>query len=223
MKCEKCGAEYQSGYLYCPPCSVRFVAHQRREFVEHNLYWSGLSSRELRSNPTPFSDSLAERFGINGFGLHGNTGTGKTFTMVSAIRRVLERCAEREDGFEGGADPHRRKLLWVPWPVQASEWRGRGFPSESERDAQDMIHIPILVLDDLGAERFKGDYSQDWVLAALDRIVDARYRAEKPIWWTSNLSPSGLVNIYGSRMFSRLGGPNRAVAMPDGPDQRFAS
>jgi hypothetical protein len=59
-----------------------------------------------------------------------------------------------------------------------------------------------LFLDDIGAETAKTD--ADFALGILREIIDARYRGEKPTWWTSNLAPEGILAAYGGRIASRL-------------------
>lgn len=57
----------------------------------------------------------------------------------------------------------------------------------------------LLILDDIGAEKVT-----DWVQEVMFRIVDKRYRKQKPILYTSNLKPSMLLEKLGGRIYDRI-------------------
>jgi len=78
----------------------------------------------------------------------------------------------------------------------------------------------VLVLDDLGAERAKGDYSEEWTSSLLDLVIDRRYNEMRATWWTANLGAEEFAARYGTRLWSRLTGANPAVMVPSGPDLR---
>jgi DNA replication protein DnaC len=56
-----------------------------------------------------------------------------------------------------------------------------------------------LIIDDIGAEK-----ASEWVQEVIFRIVDARYRRNKPILATSNLEPKLLSDRIGARAYDRL-------------------
>ena len=62
-----------------------------------------------------------------------------------------------------------------------------------------LIQCDLLILDDIGAEKVT-----DWVQDTLFRMVDGRYRREKPIFYTSNLKPKELVDKLGQRIYDRI-------------------
>jgi DNA replication protein DnaC len=71
---------------------------------------------------------------------------------------------------------------------------------ESEQNVMyTLLQCDLLVLDDIGAEK-----PSDWVSDILFRIVDGRYRNEKPILYTSNLKPSELAERLGRRIYDRI-------------------
>ncbi|WP_243286041.1 hypothetical protein [Geothrix terrae] len=74
-----------------------------------------------------------------------------------------------------------------------------------------LANASLLILDDLGRERIKGDYSQDWGASQLDYIVNMRYREERPIIWTTNVRQTDLVRLYGAALVRRLVEPNPMV------------
>lgn len=157
----------------------------------------------------------------SGFGLGGEAGRGKTFAMVALIRRFV---AARWPAFAHtpGAG---RWLEWRRWPEFAAEMRTtatmEGGYAAAEHDAGRLSRAPALVLDDLGAERMRGDgYEGDWIATMLDLLIDRRYNAMKPTWYTTNLTVRELRERYGARMYSRLCSENRLVWIPSGPDLR---
>jgi DNA replication protein DnaC len=90
-----------------------------------------------------------------------------------------------------------------------------------ETTVNDMIQADILFLDDLGSERIKGSYVEDFAASQLDVVVDERYRREAPIFYTTNLDMGGLIEFYGARLVSRLCGDNPLVVVTGLKDQRF--
>lgn len=142
-----------------------------------------------------------------GFGISGPAGTGKTFALSALFGvNVLERWKRRAK-LEGR---HVMKpfLVWLRWPEMVNEMRlysvRDGGLDEVARRMKRWSEVEALVIDDLGAERLRGEYSEDWVASQLDLLVDRRYNGMRPTWWTTNLSLDAFVNRYGARLVSRL-------------------
>jgi len=72
----------------------------------------------------------------------------------------------------------------------------------------------LLILDDFGAER-----TTDFVLEAIERIIDARYRAMKPMLVATNLTIAQILERYGDRALSRWAHDGRIVELR-GRDRR---
>jgi DNA replication protein DnaC len=64
---------------------------------------------------------------------------------------------------------------------------------------QRLREIPLLVLDDLGAE-----YSEGWVLTKVDAIIAERYNRCLPVIITTNMSTEQMREIYAERVIDRL-------------------
>jgi DNA replication protein DnaC len=77
------------------------------------------------------------------------------------------------------------------------------------------------MLDDLGVERVRGRYDEDWAASQLDYLVDQRYNEMRPTWYTTNLSKPEFTDRYGSRLHSRLCGENPLYAVAAGHDLRM--
>jgi DNA replication protein DnaC len=154
---------------------------------------------------------------LSGLLLFGPVGTGKTHLCVGA-GRAFERPAVTEAFTD---ERGYQKARTIPaqtveyWPVLdlAGAFRdaaGGGCPSPEPpcRSAG------LLILDDWGAER-----TTDFVLEALERIVDARYRAMKPMLIATNMTPGAIMERYGDRALSRWAHEGRIVELR-GRDRR---
>lgn len=98
----------------------------------------------------------------------GNVGTGKTFAAACIANAVIDRAVP---------------VLVTSFPkILNSGW------DKTEITAQ-MKHFPLLVIDDLGAER-ESDYS----LEIVQQVVDERYKTGYPLIVTTNLTIRELEN-----------------------------
>ena len=71
---------------------------------------------------------------------------------------------------------------------------------ESEEQILKALNIcDLLIIDDLGAEK-----TSDWVEEVIFKIIDNRYRRNKPILATSNVSPDKLGDKIGFRSYDRI-------------------
>lgn len=208
-------------------------------YLDDWLKRAGLSRREItarwdavpanilaRLESAPLAETVAEmcagRLPARGFGFSGPNGCGKTFALVSVVRRMLEaklRADMPKRGLEALKAPW---LSWVSWPEFVNRIRVRstvdGGLEEVSHMIESLVEVPVLVLDELGAERMRSTYDEDWAVSQLDAIVDGRYNDMRPTWWTTNLDGGAMMARYGGRMFSRLvheNPPARVTGVPD--------
>lgn len=167
---------------------------------------------------------LDGRLPRHGFGLSGSAGGGKTFALAAMFKMSVRenwfrRCPQ--EGMKGT----NIWLSWVRWPEKVNQWRVGSMQDKGIEkvmlEVEKMSKIEALVLDDLGAERLKGEYSDDWATSQLDLLIDKRYNAMKPTWFTTNLTPQEFAARYGARMWSRLCGENPLVRIGGHPDLRI--
>lgn len=77
-----------------------------------------------------------------------------------------------------------------------------------------VLSVPVLALDDLGAERMT-DAAREWLAG----LVDHRYSKQLPLLIATNVPPPAWDEVFGERTASRL----RGMCLPfrlEGPDRR---
>ena len=146
----------------------------RRKVRESPLYNADYSAYTFSHDDTPQSEaasvskayaaSFAEMSEQNtGLLFSGNVGTGKSFYAACIVNALI-------------ADGIPALMFTAPALVGAIKREGNGLIRE-------LNAYPLIVLDDLGAER-----STDYAAELLSFFVDARYTARKPLIVTTNLS-----------------------------------
>lgn len=127
--------------------------------------------------------------------LYGPAGTGKTFAACAAARgRWDDGC---EVAFRSTSSLMERLRPDGPDTIDA------------------LASVPLLVLDDLGAEK-----PTDWTRERLDLLIDARWSAMLPAIYTSNLDPAALAAYLGDRCWSRISDGATKAAKLSGADRR---
>ena len=140
--------------------------------------------------------------------LLGPVGTGKTHAAVAAARPLHFN--------------HSRFVTF--WPVV--ELLDQLRPGGTEGALEAAMKAPVLILDDLGAEK-----PTEWTSERLYAVVNRRWMQELPTIATSNLPGSRksapkdyegptLDEALGPRMFSRLVGSGAVIVRLSGPDRR---
>jgi DNA replication protein DnaC len=196
------------------------LQRRTRELLTH----AGLEARELDALDHPPLHTLPG--GKGGFGLVGGTGSGKTWALVQRVAGVVQDAITRQPDpsrarliWVDGDIARDRRVLWVNWHDQAEDIQRRRFDDvwvdAWSAWAED---VPILVLDDLGRERYEG--LKDPARSALVRVLDTRHRRKATLLWTSNLTAEELTAFYGAAMASRILGTWPAYEV-EGQDLRL--
>jgi DNA replication protein DnaC len=118
----------------------------------------------------------------------GDWGVGKTHLVCSIIHHILNRWNGEEIScpvlFITEPDLFRRIQATYNIPPEERAWH------ETENDVfNQLIRVPLLILDDVGKEE-RAD--PRFVQRVLFAIIDGRYRLTLPIVLTTNLSPEQL-------------------------------
>jgi len=130
--------------------------------------------------------------------LTGSCGSGKTHLAVALMNNwFADGMVEGEDG----AYQSRGRAAFLPAVELFLEIKQTfGKDDASEKAILDRYSdIPLLVLDDLGAEKVS-----DWSRTVLYLIIDRRYRACRQTIITSNLSHGELAEKLDDRLASRI-------------------
>lgn len=134
--------------------------------------------------------------------LIGSYGTGKTGLAISILRKRIEE--------------HAGRGLFVNVADLFEEMKAL-FGKEGETSAflQRVTNVPLLVLDDMGAEK-----SGTWVETQLYYLLNARVTQGRPTIVTTNLALEDLVGHLGQRTVERLKPPWYRIVEVEGPNLR---
>ena len=137
-----------------------------------------------------YSDNL--KFNLDsgkGLILRGPAGTGKTSIAVSLLKEAMKLG---------------RGCLMISMPnlldnmLTLSKGDNVAYLSYEQK----LRNIPLLLLDDFGAEYSKSD----WVASKVESVIIDRYNRMKPIILTTNYSETWTEENYSQRIYDRLRG-----------------
>lgn len=125
--------------------------------------------------------------------MYGNAGTGKTYMSSCIANRVLERgyAVYYQSAFKLLDTMEKLKFGKLDEDEQVG----------AEQIVRYIYDVDLLIIDDVGTE-FITAYSA----AALFDVINTRLTSEKSTIISSNLSPSGISEVYGARLASRIVG-----------------
>ena len=135
--------------------------------------------------------------------LRGPAGTGKTSLGVCLLKEALE---------------IGRGCLMISMPnlldnmLALSKGDSVAFMSYEQK----LRNIPLLLLDDFGAEYSKSE----WVAAKVESIIIDRYNRMRPIILTTNYSDSLVEGNYSQRIYDRLRGEYKEAVFMGGSYRR---
>ncbi len=130
--------------------------------------------------------------------LTGATGSGKTHLAIGLMR---EWCAENlKESDEGRLYHSKGPPLFVPSVELLGSIKRAWDEGASEHAVTERyLRTPLLVIDDLGAEK-----ASDWSRQVFYLIIDRRYRDRTQVIITSNLDMGRLTKTLDDRVASRL-------------------
>lgn len=131
--------------------------------------------------------------------LRGPAGTGKTSLGVCLLKEALEigkGCL----------------MISMPNLLDNMLTLSKGDSVAFMRYEQKLRNIPLLLLDDFGAEYSKSE----WVAAKVESIIIGRYNRMRPIILTTNYSDSWTKDNYSQRIYDRLRGEYKEAVFMGG-------
>lgn len=185
---------------------LRVEMSYRKDHPEEYLKQYGVSPKYMSSSYDNFIGGLGAIKACNDFPgrdivLIGKTGCGKTHLAVSTLRRMVMN-KEIDDA----------RFATVPKLLMEIRDCFKDAAPESERQiVERYISYPVLILDDIGADR-----ATEWAIETLYLIIDGRDSELMPTFITTNLSIPEIEQNYGARIASRISGKNIVnINMPD--------
>jgi len=139
---------------------------------------------------------------------------------VQPISKIMENTSPSSETEPERVLLSRLELMHDPevefWPMLdlASELRAEVMHGELYLSRRCRM-CDLLILDDLGREKLT-----DFILQEFQRIVDWRYREEKPIAVATNRLPEEIIERYGENTYSRWK-ETCEIAEVTGPDLRL--
>ena len=183
------------------------LAEIRRRVLESRLSKAGLRGVYMRARSDVGERVCALVESGRGAYLWGEPGRGKTYAAAHAVRVAVESS-------RGSKLP--AKLVSAKHLLDSIRDGFNGGDRDALRRAE---AVPLLALDDLGAER-----TTDWAIETLGSLIDARTAEGLPTIVTSNYSLGQLRELWGgmpgARIASRLGGACERIEVT-GPDRRL--
>lgn len=131
-----------------------------------------------------------DRTSGQGLFLQGVPSVGKTGLLIATLHRVVERWVDAIPTQELSVATlpllAARQQVWFTTDAALLKRLRAGFADESFHGLVDHAkHVALLVIDDLGKADYKGGVG--WGVEQLYDIIDARYSAMLPTWFTTNM------------------------------------
>lgn len=137
-----------------------------------------------------YSNNLSDKLNSGkGLILRGPAGTGKTSIAVSLLKEAMrlgKGCL----------------MISMPNLLDNMLTLSKGDNIAYLSYEQKLRNIPLLLLDDFGAEYSKSD----WVASKVESVIIDRYNRMKPIILTTNYSETWTEENYSQRIYDRLRG-----------------
>lgn len=139
----------------------------------------------------------------NGIYFVGGVGCGKTYLSAAIASAVIDNWRIHAWEAERVADGNPVRTFPVRFTSTVDLFGRLKSTYAQGGSAEDITAeyktVPLLVLDDLGAEK-----PTDWTRERLFEIIDHRYNEELPLIITTNLTPDEMISDLGERICDRI-------------------
>ena len=216
---------------------AKFI-HNLPDAVAHYMTLAGVPKR-LRAvtwetttvdikNAIPHEDAQVFARGkvpAKGWGLIGEPGIGKSGAMAAlAARYVKNVIAQKIITYCGeGITFPSNNLIWTDWPDAYAHLQSHAIDPDTPVFIDRLKRAKVLVLDDLGRERFPKDSSDRISFGhdALFQVINHRNGQRSPILWTSNICIEDLMGRYGAPIVTRLIQDNAPIELASTVNRRL--
>jgi DNA replication protein DnaC len=181
-----------TGALPCPECNAQHSSEAllARSNIPTSLQGLTFETAEPRPGKEQAIEELREwaKAPKQSLCLHGLYGVGKTHLSIAAVIACCEAGIRAEF-----------------WPLQSllreMQLRFGAADDSAQAFEQSVTSVPVLVLDDVGAEQRS---QSGWSTEVFERMLDARLNAKLPTLITTNLTQTALAQHVDARAASRL-------------------
>lgn len=214
------------------------IVHDLPDAVAHYMAMAGVPKRlrtatledttpEIKDeihdeHPGTFASGLVPS---NGWGFIGEPGIGKSGANAALCARHIKNALARQiTQYCGeGITFSSSGLLWVEWSGSFAHLQSHAIDPETPLFIDRMKRAKVLVLDDLGRERFPKDYKERTSFGhdALFQVISHRNGQRAPILWTSNFKAVVLLDLYGAPVFTRLTEENPPIELSSTMNRRI--
>ena len=162
--------------------------------------------RAMMKNLRRFCEEYADTFPktvLSNLVISGGTGVGKTFLLNCIYERVVSRgqSAIRVTAFRMFEAMRRQHFT----------------DGSGEVDFEQLLRVPLLLIDDLGSEPMMRNITKEYLFT----LLNERMAARRHIVIATNLSEEDIMRVYGERVGSRLLDRSRCAVMRlEGKDLR---
>lgn len=203
-RCRKAGSNACNDYCYGKLILAYQIEAAKIPLLYRRFKYYDLSiPSKVKQIVSKYCQNIANNV-ESGYSLYfyGDNGTGKTATACAVLIEYLIRKAPTAKQQPQG--------MFVVVPDMLTKLRDNLGEDEHSILFNELKHVRLLVLDDIGTER-----PTDWVREKLFELINYRYSNNLTTIYTSNLSTRMIETVLGRRIAYRLDQATKIYFSPD--------